>query len=102
MEKLIKILPLGLFCSFSLKLLALGTQLTDSLVLLILAAFSAFVLNVKSEEAKAVAEKIKELEKQIAKQAEESSVNKKEIEDTKALLGGIKLGQQLKSGQNRI
>jgi exo-beta-1,3-glucanase (GH17 family) len=96
MEKIAKFLPLSLFCVFSLKLMVLGAQLVDSLVLLVLAAYSAYY------EFKAVDSKIKVFEEKINNQELLIKQKSKEIDEVKALVGGIKLGQQLKSGQNRI
>jgi len=96
MEKLTKFLPLGLFCAFSLKLMILGAQLTDSLVLLVLAGYSAY------HEFKSVDNRIKQFEVQLKEQNVLMQEKAKEIEDVRALVGGIKLGQQLRSTQNRI
>ncbi len=96
MEKLARFLPLSLFCVFSLKLMILGAQLVDSLVLLVLAGYSAY------HEFKSVDDKIKDFETRLKEQDVLMREKAKEIEDVRALVGGIKLGQQLKSGQNRI
>lgn len=96
MEKITKFLPLGLFCAFSLKLMVLGAQLTDSLVLLVLAGYSAY------HEFKSVDKKIAQFEQQLKEQSTLMQEKAKEIEDVKALVGGIKLGQQLRNNQNRI
>lgn len=96
MEKLVKFLPLGLFCAFSLKLMILGAQLTDSIVLLVLAGYSAY------HEFKSVDKKITQFEQQLKEQQALMQEKAKEIEDVRALVGGIKLGQQLRSSQNRI
>lgn len=96
MEKLAKFLPLGLFCAFSLKLMILGAQLTDSIVLLVLAGYSAY------HEFKSVDGRIKQFEAQLKEQHILMQEKAKEIEDVRALVGGIKLGQQLRNNQNRI
>jgi hypothetical protein len=96
MEKLARFLPLSLFCVFSLKLMILGAQLVDSLILLVLAGYSAY------HEFKSVDDKIKDFEIRLKEQDILMREKAKEIEDVRALVGGIKLGQQLKSGQNRI
>lgn len=96
MEKITKFLPLGLFCAFSLKLMILGAQLTDSLVLLVLAGYSAY------HEFKSVDKKIIQFEQQLKEQNALMQEKAKEIEDVRALVGGIKLGQQLRNNQNRI
>ncbi|NBX69956.1 MAG: hypothetical protein EBR01_13455 [Proteobacteria bacterium] len=94
MEKLTRFLPLGLFCVFSLKLIALGAQLTDSLVLLVLASYSAY------HEFKTVDKQIKEFEDRLKENERVITQKAKEIEDVKALLSSVKLGQQLKTIQS--
>ena len=102
MEKLARFLPLGLFCAFSVKLLTQEFyDPTEAVILLVIAALSALSLHKKSEEFKQLAAKIELLQSAAEKDAQEIYKNRKDIEDTKALLGGIKLGQQLKSQMNR-
>ena len=93
MEKLTKVLPLGLFCAFSLKLMLVGAQLTDSLVLLVLAAYSAY------HQFKSVDGDIKRFEEKLNEQERIITQKTKEIEDVKALLSSVKLGQQLRNSQ---
>jgi len=96
MEKLTKFLPLGLFCVFSLKLMILGAQLTDSIVLSILAAYSAY------HEFKSVDDKIKEFDERLKNQETLAKEEKAKVDEVRALVGGIKLGQQLRNNQNRV
>lgn len=93
MEKLMKVLPLGLFCAFSLKLMALGAQLTDSVVLLVLAGYSAY------HQFKSVDGDIRSFEQKLKEQEKLLAEKSKEIEDVKALLSSVKLGQQLRNSQ---
>lgn len=95
MEKVIRFLPLGLFCLFSAKLMILGSSLTDSLVLLVMAAYSAY------HEFKTVDGKIKALEEELSQQRAFIDSKLKEIDEVKALVGGIKLGQQIRGQINR-
>lgn len=94
MEKLMRFLPLALFCAFSLKLMALGAQLTDSLVLLVLAGYSAY------HEFKTVDKQLKDFEGRLKENERTITQKAKEIEDVKALLSSVKLGQQLKTIQS--
>jgi len=93
MEKLTKVLPLGLFCAFSLKLMILGAQLTDSIVLLVLAGYSAY------HQFKSVDGNIKEFQEKLKEQELRIAEKSKEIEDVKALLSSVKLGQQIRNSQ---
>lgn len=93
MEKLTKVLPLGLFCAFSLKLMLVGAQLTDSLVLFVLAGYSAY------HQFKTVDGDIRRFEQKLNEQEKIISEKSKEIEDVKALLSSVKLGQQLRNSQ---
>lgn len=95
MEKVIRFLPLGLFCLFSAKLMILGASLTDSLVLLVVAGYSAY------HESKAVEGKIKHLEAEVFEQRQLLESKLKEIEEVRNLVGGIKLGQQIRGQINR-
>jgi len=102
MEKVARFLPLVLFCVFSIKLINQDYfDIPEAMILMIMAALSAFVQHGKSEEFKELKLKLEKLENVIEKDARESLILKKELEDTKALIGGIKLGQQLKSQMNR-
>lgn len=100
MEKLIKVLPIGLFCAFSLKLIVAGAQLTDCIVLFVLAAYSAY------DRFKAVDETIDQLDARFWQQAKEINEKTKQIEeltkqveDVKSLLSSVKLGQQIRTSQ---
>lgn len=103
MEKVARFLPLGLFCVFSVKLITQDyVDLSESSVLLVMAALSAFLTHKKSQEFEELEAKIQLLQSAAEKDAQEVSRAKKDIEETKALLGGIKLGQQLKSQMTRL
>jgi hypothetical protein len=102
MEKIARFLPLGLFCAFSVKLLSQQFyDPTEAALLLVMAGLSAYSLHKKSEEFKQLAAKIEQLQSAAEKDAQEVARLKKETEDTKGLIGGIKLGQQLRSQMNR-
>jgi hypothetical protein len=102
MEKLARFLPLGLFCAFSIKLLSQQFyDPTEAAVLLVMAGLSAYSSRKKSQEFEELEKRINLLQSAAEKDAQELHRNRKDIEDTKALLGGIKLGQQLKSQMNR-
>lgn len=93
MEKLIKVLPIGLFCAFSLKLMVIGVQLPDSIVLLVLAAHSVF------HQYKSVDGYVEKVEQKLREQELLISEKAREIEDVKALLSSVKLGQQIRNSQ---
>lgn len=103
MEKVARFLPLALFCIFSVKLMSQDyLDAADAAVLLVIGALSAHSLHKKSNEFEELEAKIQLLQSLTEKDSQEIAITKKEIEDTKALLGGIKLGQQLKSQMNRL
>lgn len=93
MEKLTKILPMGLFCAFSLKLIAAGAQPTDCAVLFILAAYSAYY---RFKEVDTI---IDRFDTRLWEQQKLINEKTKEIEDVKTLLSSVKLGQQIRSSQ---
>lgn len=97
-----KQLPLTLFCLLSLKLLLLGSTPVDSVVLLIIGLFSSFILHVKSSEYSHLERKLDNLQKIVDLNSKDLVTNKKELDDTKALIGGIKLGQQIRSQNSRV
>lgn len=102
MEKVARFLPLGLFCVFSVKLMSQSQlDLADAAVLLVIGALAALSSHKQSKEFEELESKIQMLQSAAEKDAQEIFRVKKEVEDTKALLGGIKLGQQLKSQMNR-
>jgi hypothetical protein len=102
MEKIARFLPLGLFCVFSVKLMMQDYQdFSDAATLLVMGGLSAFFIHKKSEEFQHLESKLKLLESAAEKDAQEVARLKKEVEDTKGLIGGIKLGQQLKTQMNR-
>ena len=92
-----KQLPLVLFCCLSLKILLVGSTLADSSVLLIIGLLSSFFSHSKSSEYLALEKKLAHLEQIVESSSKEIIANKKDIDDTRALLGGIKLGQQIRS-----
>lgn len=103
MEKVTRFLPLALFCVFSVKLIAQDyVDISEASVLLIMAFLSAFYSSKQSEEFKVLENRINLLQSAAEKDAQEIAATKKELEDTKGLLGGIKLGQQLKSQMTRL
>lgn len=102
MEKLIRFLPLGLFCAFSIKLMTQDfLDIPEAAILLVMGGLSAFNANKKSQEFEELEVKITMLQSVAEKDAQELSRIKKEVEDTKGLLNGVKLGQQLRSQMNR-
>lgn len=109
MEKVARFLPLALFCIFSVKLMSQDyLDYSEASILLVIAGLSAFSQNKKSEEFSELELKIEQLRGAAEKDAQEVATikkqlenTKKELEDTKGLIGGIKLGQQLKSQINR-
>jgi hypothetical protein len=109
MEKLARFLPLGLFCAFSVKLLLQKAyDPTEAAILFIMAGLSVYFFNKKSEELQELEAHFNILERKVVllqsaaeKDAEEVSRLKREVEDTKSLIGGVKLGQQLRSQMNR-
>lgn len=90
MEKIARFLPLGLLSLLSLKLIVLGASISDSLTLLILALTSAYY------EFKTENKRILVIERRLATHEVEKQQRNDEIESLKGLLGGIKLGQQMK------
>lgn len=100
MEKLIKVLPIGLFCAFSLKLIVAGAQPTDCAVLFILAAYSAYH---RFKEVDAIIDRFDtrlwEQHKLINKKIKEIEELTKQVEDVKSLLSSVKLGQQIRTSQ---
>lgn len=76
--------------------MVLGAQLTDSIVLSVLAAYSAY------HEFKSVDNKIKDFDERLKNQEALTKEKAKEVDEVRALVGGIKLSQQLyKPNQNR-
>lgn len=103
MEKVTRFLPLALFCVFSVKLILKDyVDISEAAILLIMAFLSALYSSKESQEFQVLENRINLLQSAAEKDAQELAAIKKELEDTKGLLGGIKLGQQLKSQMTRL
>lgn len=102
MEKVARFLPLGLFCVYSIKIMTQDIlDIPEGIILMVMGALSAFVQYNKSEEFKELEARINLLQSAAEKDAQEISRVKREVEDTKGLLNGVKLGQQLRNQMNR-
>ena len=90
MEKNTRLLPLALFCVFSLKILVVGASVTDAAVLFVLGTISAYY------EHKNVHSKVEVFEKKLKEHELLLDQKSKEIEEVKSLLSSLKLAQQFK------
>lgn len=93
METKIKYVPLGLFCVSVLKVLIVGATYVDAPVLLILACLAAVY------ETKSQLKVIKALEDKVAELQNQINDGSKSISEIKTFVGGIKLGQNIRTTQ---
>lgn len=96
MTKITKLLPIGLFFAYAVKLMIVPVDLTDGLILAVLATLAGY-FEFRSEK-----ETIKALEDKITNNFKELDQKIKDLEDIRSTLTAIKLGQSIKTNNFKI
>jgi hypothetical protein len=100
-ERIVRFLPLGLFCALSAKLIVLGASLSDVGVLFLLSTVLVVFSYKQNEEFSTLRSEIEALKNKHVQIKEEVELAKDDVQTVKSLVGGIKLGQQLRSPSSR-
>lgn len=91
-----KIIPLGTFCLYFIKVCLQPVTLTEAAILLILGTVAAFY------EFKSADQKMLDLEDKVNKHQEEIEKRFKELDGVKSQVAGIKLSNSYKSPQSKF
>lgn len=91
-----KVLPLGIFCLYFIKVCLQPVTLTEAAILMILGTVAAFY------EFKSTDKKIQELEETVKKHQEMIEFRFKDLDGVKSQVAGIKLSNSFKSNQAKF